>query len=283
MHDKIYRQANANSIRAHLPRWSFSPKRFRLRRLLPLLTFFLLLAIWQLLTTFELISPFIVPAPMVVLEKFIAVAFQGERGNFWMHVGTTLQEVLIGLSIGLTIGLVLGYLVAKIPWLEDLLSPLIVAFQATPIVAYAPLLVIWFGKGMTSKIFVVVLIVFFPMLLNTVVGIRSVPQPLHDLMRVNLATRWQTFIKLELPAAMPVLMSGIKLGATLAVIGAVVGEFVNADSGLGFLINDARYRYDTALVIVAVLSLTVLALILYNIVSWIERRVLRWQQRIRRD
>ena len=101
-------------------------------------------------------------------------------------------------------------------------------------------------------------------------------------MRVSQATRWQIFTKLEIPAAMPVLISGLKLGATLAVIGAVVGEFVSADAGLGFLINDARYRYDTALVIVAVLTLTALALTLYNLVSWVERRMLGWQLRTKR-
>jgi NitT/TauT family transport system permease protein len=160
-----------------------------------------------------------------------------------------------------------------------LLSPLVMAFQATPIVAYAPLLIIWFGTGMTSKVFVVVLIVFFPMLMNTIVGIRSVSPDLRDLMRVSRATRWQTFSKLEIPAAMPVLISGLKLAVTLAVIGAVVGEFVNADAGLGFLINDARYRYDTPLVLVTVLTLTFLALTLYNVVTLIERRVLAWQAR----
>lgn len=279
MHEKIYFPEPPEAIRARLPRWSLPARRFTLRRFLPIATLLLILTAWQFLTMFELISPFIIPAPLVVLEKFYAVAFQGARGSFWLHVGTTLQEILLGLGIGVSIGLTLGYLVAKIPWLEDLLSPLVVAFQATPIVAYAPLLVIWFGKGMTSKVFVVVLIVFFPMLMNTVVGIRGVPANLRDLMRVNLASRWQTFTKLELPAAMPVLLSGLKLSATLAVIGAVVGEFVNADSGLGFLINDARYRYDTALVIVAVLTLTALALLLYNIVAWIERRALAWQVR----
>ena len=136
--------------------------RSTLRRFAPLITLIVTLVVWQLVTMFELVSAFIIPAPVVVLERFYTVAMQSSRINFWLHVGTTLQEILLGLGLGLSVGFVLGYWVAKQPWLEDLLSPLVVAFQATPIVAYAPLLVIWFGTGMTSKIFVVVLIVFFP-------------------------------------------------------------------------------------------------------------------------
>jgi NitT/TauT family transport system permease protein len=259
------------------------PGKFSFRRFMPLVMLVILLILWQLVTAFEWVSPFLVPTPADVMERFYTVALQPSRINFWMHVWQTLQGILVGMSLGVGIGFLLGYIIAKQPWLEDLLSPIVVAFQATPIVAYAPLLVIWFDEGMTSKVFVVVLIVFFPMLMNTIVGIRSVPRDLRDLMRVSRATRWQTFTKLEIPAAMPVLMGGLKLAATLAVIGSVVGEFVNADAGLGFLINDARYRYDTPLVFVAVLTLTALALTLYTLVSALERRVLAWQDRTRRD
>jgi NitT/TauT family transport system permease protein len=178
-------------------------------------------------------------------------------------------------------------LIAKNRLLEDLLSPLIVALQSTPVVAYAPLLVIWFDTGsdnrLVSKILTCALIVFFPILLSTVVGIRNTPTPLHDLMRSLGASRWQMFAKLEVPAAMPVLLGGLKVSATLAVIGAVVGEFVSANAGLGFLMNLARNQYDTALVLVAVIALAVMARSLYGLVSLLERRVLAWQRRVRRD
>ena len=155
--------------------------------------------------------------------------------------------------------------------------------QSAPVVAYAPLLVIWFGSGPTSKIVTGALIVFFPMLMNTIVGIRTVPQPLRDLMISMRATRWQTFTKLEVPAAMPVLISGLKISATLAVIGAVVGEFISANAGLGFLINLARSQYDTPLVIISVLTLTLIARFLYGLVSFLERFVLSWQTRASRS
>jgi NitT/TauT family transport system permease protein len=149
---------------------------------------------------------------------------------------------------------VLGYLLARSLHLERLLSPYIVASQSIPIVAIAPLLVIWFGPGLFSKILVCALIVFFPVLVNTVVGVRSVPPDLRDLMRSLQSSRWQTLKYLELPAALPVFLGGLRIGATLSVIGAVVGEFVGAKSGLGFLVNVGRGIYDTSLVFVAVFT-----------------------------
>ena len=188
-------------------------------------------------------------------------------------------EVLAGLALGAGVATVLGYLLARSLTFERLLSPYIVASQAVPVVAIAPLLVIWFGPGLASKVLICALIVFFPVLINTVVGLRSVPEELHDLMRSLQATRWQTMHYLEIPAALPVLLGGLRIGATLAVIGAVVGEFVGADRGLGFLINVGRGRYDTALVFVAVFTLVLLALSLYGIVVIIENRFLSWRER----
>jgi NitT/TauT family transport system permease protein len=122
------------------------------------------------------------------------------------------------------------------------------------------------------------LIVFFPVLVNTIVGLRSVPSELYDLLRSLHASSWQRIIKLEIPAAMPVFLGGLRIGATLAVIGAVVGEFVGADQGLGFLVNVGRGLYDTSLVFVAVFTLVVLALALYGSVVLLENRLLSWQK-----
>jgi NitT/TauT family transport system permease protein len=202
-------------------------------------------------------------------------------GRLLTHTLVTLTAIAWALVLGGGCGLVLGYLIAKIPVLEDVVSPVVVGFQATPIVAYAPLLVIWFGSGIESKVVTGSLIVFFPMLMNTIVGIRSVPSGLRELMKVSRASGWQTFTKLEIPAAMPILIGGLKMSATLAVIGTVVGEFVASRAGLGFLISIARSQFDTPLVIVAVLTLTTLALALYSAVALLERYVLAWQRRSR--
>ena len=171
------------------------------------------------------------------------------------NTAVTLMEVLLGLLVGTVAAVVLGYAIAKSRLFERLVAPYLVATQAIPIVAIAPLLVIWFGPGMFSKVLICALIVFFPVLVNTVVGVRAVPRPLHDLMGSLHATPAQTLRYLELPAALPILLGGLRIGATLSVIGAVVGELVGADRGLGFLVNVARGQYDTALVFVAVFTL----------------------------
>jgi NitT/TauT family transport system permease protein len=234
------------------------------------------LLIWELAVRLGNFPPFILPGPTLVAERFWQSLGDGSLlRNLWV----TLLEVLAGLFVGVIAATSLGYLLAKSPVVERLLSPYVVASQAVPIVAIAPLLVIWFGPGMTSKVLITALIVFFPVLVNTIVGLHSVPEDLRDLLRSLLATRWQTFINLEVPAALPIFLGGLRIGATLAVIGAVVGEFVGADRGMGFLINRARGQYDTALVFVAVLVLIVLALAVYGAVVLAETRLLSWQQR----
>ncbi len=246
------------------------------RRILVPLSFLLALILWALVTQIWVIPAFILPPPGLVWERLVKAI---SDGSLLRHTLVTLGEVLAGLALGVGVASTLGYILAKSPTVERLLSPYIIASQAIPIVAIAPLLVIWFGPGLFSKILICALIVFFPVLVNTIVGLRSVPSDLRDLMRSLLATRWQTFRMLEAPAALPVFLGGLRIGATLAVIGAVVGEFVGADRGLGFLINQARGQYDTALVFVAVLALVVMALIMYGIVVLLEARLLSWQRR----
>ncbi|MCH7481145.1 MAG: ABC transporter permease, partial [Chloroflexi bacterium] len=231
--------------------------------------------LWYLLVRVADIRPHLLPPPDLVWAKFTQTLMDG---RLFRHSMVTLSEVLAGLGIGALVASTLGYLLAKSRPMEQILSPYIVASQSVPTVAIAPLLVIWFGPGLTSKVLICALIVFFPILINTIVGIRSVPEDLRDLMRSLQATRWQTFTLMEFPAALPVLLGGLRIGATLSVIGAVVGEFVGGDRGLGFLINEARFRYDTALVFVAVFTLVAMALVLYGLVVFLETRFLSWQR-----
>jgi len=260
-------KAAMSSQQGRLLRWA--------RSLLPLLTLGAILAGWQLVVALEVYPRFIIPAPAEVLQTFGEVL---RDGTLLRHISVTADEMLRGLFFGVGLGTLLGYAIAKNRLLGEMLSPVIVAFQATPVVAYAPLLIIWFGSGPTSKVITSAVIVFFPTLMNTVVGIRSVPGNLRDLLRSLNATSWQTFRKLEIPAALPVLLTGLKTSATLAVIGAVVGEFINASEGLGFLVMRARSQFDTPLVFVAVFTMTALALSLYLTVAALERYALRWQK-----
>jgi len=239
------------------------------------LSILLALVLWSLVTWMGRLPGYILPSPLAVWERFLRALADG---SLLRNSLVTLFEVLAGLALGVCTASLLGYRLAKSVRLERALSPYIVASQSIPIVAIAPLLVIWFGPGLLSKILICALIVFFPVLINTIVGMRSVPDDLRDLMRSLGATHWQTFHMLEIHAALPVLLGGLRIGATLAVIGAVVGEFVASDRGLGFLINVARGLYDTPLVFVAVITLVVLALGLYGFVVLLESRLISWQQ-----
>lgn len=239
-----------------------------------LLSLLIVLGIWQLATQLTDLPAFILPSPAAVAVRF---ARSLADGSLLRHTSVTLIEVLLGLLTGSAAATALGYLLAKSRLFERILAPYLVASQAVPVVAIAPLLVIWFGPGIFSKVLICALIVFFPVLVNTVVGVRDVPAPLRDLMRSLRASGWQTLRYLEIPAALPVFLGGLRIGAALSVIGAVVGEFVGADKGLGFLINVGRGQYDTALVFVAIFALVALALVLYGIVAWLESYLLQWQ------
>ncbi len=231
--------------------------------------------LWWLISKLGNFPSFILPSPLDVWNRFVVSIFDG---SLLRHSLVTLQEILSGLALGVSVATALGYILAKSRTFEKLVSPYIVASQSVPIVAIAPILIIWFGPGIFSKVLICSLIVFFPVLVNTVVGLRSVPDELHDLMRSLKATRWQTIRNLEIPGALPVFLGGLRVGATLSVIGAVVGEFVGSDKGLGFLINLGRGQYDTALVFVSVFTLILMAMSLYGIVVFMERHLLSWQQ-----
>ncbi len=254
---------------------TFTKRVAALRPWLGLVSVILFLAVWQAGASLSGLPAFILPTPVEVWSRFLRALGDG---SLVINTGVTLLEVLSGLLAGALFATVIGYLVAKSRLLENLLAPYLVASQAVPLVAIAPLLVIWFGPGMFSKILICALIVFFPVLVNTVVGVRAVPAALHDLMHSLRATNAQILFKLEIPAALPVFLGGLRVGATLSVIGAVVGELVGSDHGLGFLVNVGRGQYDTPLVFVAVFMLIALALALYGMVAFAEKKLLDWQQ-----
>lgn len=234
------------------------------------------LLVWQVAARYGGIPAFMLPAPLQVAARFWRALADG---SLLTHTMVTLSEVLAGIALGVSSASVIGYGLAKSRRLERLLAPYLVASQAIPVVAIAPLLIIWFGPGLFSKVLICALIVFFPVLVNMIVGIRMVPTDLRDLMRSLQANRWQTFAFLEAPAALPVFLGGLRISATLSIIGAVVGEFTGADRGLGFLINVAGGMYDRPLVFVVIFTLIALAMSLYASVVWLENRLVSWQRR----
>jgi NitT/TauT family transport system permease protein len=235
------------------------------------------LLLWVLITRYSGLPNFILPSPYSVWTRFVRAV---RDGSLPYHTAITLTEILLGLFVGVSFATMIGYMLAKSRSLEKILSPYLVASQAIPIVAIAPLLVIWLGNGILSKVVICALIVFFPVLVNTIVGVRAVPTALYDLMNSLHASRAQILWKVEVPASLPVFLGGLRIGATLSVIGAIVGELVSAEKGLGFLLQLGDFQYDTPMVFVAVFTLIALALLLYGIVTLLEKRFLKWQEKI---
>ncbi len=246
------------------------------RNWLGLVSLLIGLIVWYLVTRYSGLPNFILPSPLSVWTRFLQAI---DDGSLLYHAAITLTEIVIGLCIGVLFATVVGYILAKSRSLEKVLSPYLVASQAIPIVAIAPLLVIWLGNGILSKVVICALIVFFPVLVNTIVGVRAVPTALYDLMNSVHATRAQILWKVEVPASLPVFLGGLRIGATLSVIGAIVGELVSAQQGLGFLLQLGNFQYDTPMVFVAVFTLIALALMLYGIVTLLEKRFLKWQEK----
>jgi NitT/TauT family transport system permease protein len=226
---------------------------------------------WQAIVVIGDYPRFILPGPLPVAERFVGA---WTDGTMWPHFSTTLVEVLLGFVLGATLALVAGVLLARSRLAERLLSPYLVAAQATPILALAPLIALWFGTGLVSKLVITTLIVFFPVTVATMVGIRSVDPRLLEMARGFRATGWQVVARVEVPAALPAILGGMRVGITLAVIGAIVGEWAGGDTGLGVLINVARGSlFDIPLMFATLATLALMGVSLYLAMVLVERRL----------
>jgi NitT/TauT family transport system permease protein len=243
-----------------------------MRRLVTtLLSLAAFLVAWKVLTLVTGTPEYILPAPEVVGER--AVRAIGS-GLLWEHTAVTIAEILLGLAVGASSAIAVGTALGKSVLIERVLSPYIVAAQSVPILALAPLLDIWFGGGLLARVLVCALIVFFPIAIATMVGIRSADPLLNEMFRSLGATSGQVTRRLEIPSALPVIFGGLRVGVTLGVIGAVVAEWAGAGSGLGVLINIAhRGLFDTPLMFVALATLAVIGITLHGLVVSVERRL----------
>lgn len=229
------------------------------------------LVAWKLLTVVTGTPEYILPAPEAVAERGVRAI---GSGVLWEHTVATLLEVVLGFALGAATAIGVGVALGKSLVIERVLSPYIVAAQAVPILALAPLLDIWFGGGLLARVLVCALIVFFPIAIATMVGVRSADPLLREMLRSLGATPGQLTRLLEIPSALPVLFGGLRVGVTLSVIGAVVAEWVSASVGLGVLINIAdQGLFDTPLMFVALAALAIIGLAFYGLVVFVERRL----------
>ena len=233
-----------------------------------------LLALWRGVVFWRNYPAFILPTPEAVIVRW---AREMTQGTLFGHTLWTLAESLGGFTLALAVSLVLGYLLAHAPRLERVLAPQIAATQAIPVVAVAPLIILWIGADLRAKILIAALVTFFPILSSTIVALRGIQRDLLEMAAISGATRWQTLWYVELPLALPGIFGGVKAGLALATTGAVVGEFVGGSDGLGALINIARGLFDTPLMFAALLTLAMITLSYYLIATLLERALVRWE------
>ncbi|HKX10534.1 MAG TPA: ABC transporter permease [Stellaceae bacterium] len=229
--------------------------------------------LWELCVRAFAVPVYVLPAPSSIVRAFyVGVSRLIYVQNAWI----TLEETLLGFAAGASLGFMLGTAIALSRRFEYFLYPSIVMFQALPKVALAPLIILWFGVGLPSKIVTAALIAFFPLMVNTVVGLRSADEDRVNLMRSLDASEAQIFWMLRLPSALPFLMAGLEVAMIFALIGAIVAEFVSATAGLGVLINSLNFSGDTAGIFSILLILAVMGLLLNSAIASVRRRVLFW-------
>ena len=243
---------------------------------LRLLCVLAVLAVWELLVRALSIPAYILPPPTAIFTAL----YRGIVSTLYIeHIWITLTETLLGFMVGTALAFALGTVVALSRRTEFFLYPFIVMFQAMPKVALAPLIIVWFGLGLTSKVVNAALVAFFPLMVNTIVGLRSAEEDRINLMRSLAATPLQIFWMLQLPNALPYIFAGLEIAMIFALIGAIVAEFVGAQAGLGMLIQSMNFSMDVAGQFSVLLILSILGLILNSIIVGIRRRVLFWDER----
>lgn len=231
----------------------------------------LIVAAWELGVRIAKVPAYLLPPPSAIAQRMVK-----DAGSIAFHTAATAQEVAIGFVLAIVISIPLAALLAQIRVVERMLYPVLVASQTIPKVAIAPLLVVWFGFGLAPKILIAFLICFFPIVVDSLIGFRSAPKEVSWLARSMGATRWQYFLNFQIPAAMPHIFAGIKVASTLAIVGAIVGEFVAADRGLGYQLIVANGTLDVTLAFTVLVILSLLGVLLYALVDRIERWALPW-------
>lgn len=251
-----------------------------LRRLTPVAGVLLFLAIWQVGVIVYNVPAYLLPPPTQIAATFI-----DEFPKLLRHGWITTYEMLLGYALAVAIALPLAVAMTSSKRFDEFVMPTMLFFQVVPKVAIAPLFLVWFGVGAMPKILVAFLISFFPIVIDAAVGLRSMSPEMRDLARSMGSTRMQVFTQFRLPTSLPYLFSGLKVAATLAIAGAVVGEFVGADSGLGYLLLVTNSNMETSLMFATIVALTIIGLAFFYVVEFVEALLIPWHvtHRIREE
>jgi len=238
----------------------------------------IILVTWEWGVPYFKVPNYVLPTPSeigVALWRGLNSGFMA-RGGYWLHTWVTVWEVLLGFFIGSGVGLLLGTIISQFRIVEATLRIYLVAIQSLPKIALAPIIVLWFGFGLTSKVVIICLLTFFPLLINSMAGFKAVDPERLELMRALGANPWQIFWKIRLPSAMPYIFAGLDMAAVFAVVGAVVGEFVGAQRGLGTLILSMNAQMDIAGTFSVFIILAIVGIVIHKALRLVERRVLFW-------
>ncbi len=231
-----------------------------------------ILILWEIITLSFKVPVYILPAPTLVLTVLVDKA-----GLLFNYSLITAWEILLGYLLAVVVAVPLGFVIYYSRVLERIIYPFLVASQTIPKIAIAPLLVIWFGWGILPKVIVAFLIAFFPIVVDTVVGLKGTPPEMIYLVRSMGASQLQTFVKINLPNALPNIFGALKVASTLAVVGAIIGEFVAADAGIGYLLVVSQGYMDTPLMFAGIVALSALGLIFFFIIEFLERIFVPWR------
>ena len=235
------------------------------------LIFVVVCAVWELGARAGLFPPYVLPAPSAIALRLVETA-----GFLWGHMLVTAAEIAAGFLLALVVGVLLAAAITFIPFVDRAIYPWLVVIQVIPKVALGPLLIIWLGFGFFPKVLISFLLAFFPIMIDTMVGMKSVERDAVFLLQSMGATNRSIFWQLRLPHALPHLFGSLKVAITLATVGAIVGEFIGADRGLGYVLIFANGGMDTTLMFAALVWISVLALVFYALVAWTEKACLRW-------
>jgi NitT/TauT family transport system permease protein len=226
--------------------------------------------IWELLVGAVHVPSYIVPTPFAVWNSAVT-----NRTEILSNMGPTVIETAVGFAIGSLAGIAAAIIFVWVPWVRSLFYPMLIGSQAVPKIAVAPILVVWLGFGITPKVVMVLLLCFFPVIVNAISSFDETPEEYYHLMRSMGGSRLQIFRKVEFPNALPGIMAGLQIGITLAIVGAIVGELLGGTSGLGYLISIAGSNVDMALMFAVIIVLTILAVILFYMLELLRRLILR--------
>lgn len=239
---------------------------------IPSLLFFLFfLGAWQMVTTFAQVPLWLLPTPTQIVE-----ALWETRQLIWMHTLTTIVETTVGFAFAIVFSLITAGVMVLSPWIKRLLYPFLIISQTVPLIAVAPLLIIWLGYGLLPKIVIVIIVCYFPVTISLIEGLESTDTDLLNLLRSMGASRWQMFYIVRWSHALPSLFAGLKIAATYSVMGAVIGEWLGSNSGLGVYLTRSSHSFLTDRVFAAIFMITALSFLYYALISTLARLALPW-------